>query len=147
MTTEHHNITPLSPTKDTHPLDPSKPDTSAEVSTITTHTSSDEEPEASPLSKRSSEVILTPRTNLYTSDAGWTLIAALPNARRSQITLETEGAKLKLSAPHELEGVYKREFCFTQGTIWGDLSARWEGDLLYVDLQRASPIKRAIVIS
>jgi len=147
MTTEPHNITQVSPTKTTGPLNPSQPDPSPVAPTLTAQSSNKEESQVPPQSERSSEVTLTPRTNLYASDAGWTLIAALPNALQSQTVLETEGSNLKLSAPHKHEGTYQREIRFTKDTVWGDLTARWEGDLLYIDLQRATPLKRAITIS
>ena len=75
------------------------------------------------------------------------MIASLPNTLKSQTVLETEGAKLRLSSPHKNEGTYQREFHFAKDTVWGDLTARWEGDLLYINLERATPIKRAITIS
>ena len=49
--------------------------------------------------EHTSDVKLTPRTNLYTSDQGWTLIAALPDADQTRALLETEGSTLKLSVP------------------------------------------------
>jgi HSP20 family molecular chaperone IbpA len=99
------------------------------------------------LHSATSKVQLTPRTNLYASDEGWTLIAALPHADQSKTHLETEGATLTLSAPHLVEGVYQRSLNFPKETTWGALTARWDGDLLYLDLKRAAPVKRAIAIS
>ena len=99
------------------------------------------------LHSATSQVQLTPRTNLYASDEGWTLIAALPHADQSKTHLETEGATLTLSAPHQVEGIYQRSINFPKETTWGALTAQWEGDLLYVDLKRAAPVKRAVAIS
>ena len=48
------------------------------------------------LPSKTSPTQLTPRTNLYASDEGWTLIAALPHADHSQTRLETEGSTLTL---------------------------------------------------
>ena len=92
-------------------------------------------------------VTLTPHTNLYTSHDGWILVVSLPQAHQSQIVLETEGAALMLSVPHQIEGIYKRSIQFPEHTIWGELTARWEDDLLYVELNKAIPLKRAIAIS
>lgn len=147
MTSERQDNTQVAPSKVVDQLDQSQPKPSPIASTLAEHSSRGEEPEVPVQPDRSSEEILTPRTNLYASDAGWTLIAALPNALQSKTVLETEGAKLKLSAPHELKGIYQREFRFAKDTVWGELTARWEGDLLYINLQRAAPTKRAITIA
>ena len=90
---------------------------------------------------------LKPRANLYASEDGWLLIAALPQADPSQTTLDTEGTTLKLSAPRLEGGVYKRSLRFPRDTVWGDLKARWEGDLLYIELPRAAPERRSVSIS
>lgn len=93
------------------------------------------------------QTTLKPRANLYASEDGWLLIAALPQADPSQTTLDTEGTTLKLSAPRLEGGVYKRTLRFPRDTVWGDLKARWEGDLLYVELPRATPERRSVSIS
>ena len=91
--------------------------------------------------------VITPRTNLYVSDEGWTLVASLPDADQAQALLETEGAVLKLSVPHQQEGIYQRFIRFPRETTWGSIKARWEGHLLYVDLSKGAPIKRTIKIN
>ena len=91
--------------------------------------------------------VITPRTNLYASDEGWTLVASLPDADQDQALLETEGAVLKLSVPHQQKGIYQRFIRFPRETTWGSIKARWEGYLLYVDLSKDTPIKRMIEIS
>ena len=88
-----------------------------------------------------------PRANLYTTQEGWLLVTALPEAKRDALELTTEGARFQLSVPREAGGVYRRTLHFPKSTRWGDLSAYWEGDLLYIDLKQASPERRVISVS
>lgn len=122
-----------------------QPDTTHREDPATTQSVSGEDSSRADLNQTGES--MTPRANLYASDDGWVLIAALPQADQKQATLETEGAKLILSVPHRGGGKYRRAIRFPKGTIWGDLSARWEGDLLYVTLPRAIPERRLVSIS
>jgi HSP20 family molecular chaperone IbpA len=91
--------------------------------------------------------LITPRANLYASDQGWTLIVALAGADQEQTEVQAEGQHLSVSAPLLASSRrYLRELSFPKDTRWGDLSARWEGDLLYIDLQREQPLKRRVEI-
>ena len=74
-------------------------------------------------------------------------MSALPDAQRDAVELKTEGSTLSLSAPRAEGGSYQRSFEFPSDTRWGELSARWEGDLLDVNLERARPERREISIS
>jgi HSP20 family molecular chaperone IbpA len=89
--------------------------------------------------------LIKPRADLYASEQGWQLIVALMGADRDQVELHTEGRQLSISAPLASgEGRYFRELSFPLDTRWGDLNAHWEGELLYVDLQREQPLKRRV---
>jgi len=91
-----------------------------------------------------------PLANLYRSDEGWLIVAALPRVRRDEVKVETEGAKLILTAPRKQEGQreeFQRTFSFPKGTKWGEINARWEGELLHIELQREEPERRSITIA
>ena len=88
-----------------------------------------------------------PRANLYATKEGWLLVTALPEAKREALELTTEGTRFQLSVPREDGGVYRRTLHFPKSTRWGDLSAYWEGELLYIDLKKASPERRVISVS
>ena len=95
-------------------------------------------------------LVLKPLANLYRSDEGWLIIAALPGVRRNEVKVETEGAKLILDAPREQEEqreVFQRTFCFPKGTKWGEIKAKWEGELLHIELKRATPERRSVTIA
>jgi len=132
---------------------PSPEQTSAENNQTTTQTQTRSDTQQNPHQHLEShddtldqEHVLTPRTNLYASREGWTLVISLPDADQSQALLETEGTVLKLSIPHQQAGVYQRSIQFPRETTWGVINARWSGDLLYVDLSKATPIKQTIKI-
>ena len=94
--------------------------------------------------------VIKPRANLYKTNEGWLLITALPGVSRGDVELVTEGTMLTLNAPREVgerRDELRRTFRFPRGTRWGELSARWEGDLLYTELRRAEPERRSITIN
>lgn len=131
------NDTPRDVTATAGATPPSEEDTQASLNAQSEEST---RPKASP-------VTLSPRTNLYASNEGWTLIVSLPHADQSQALLETEGSTFTLSVPHRFDGVYQRSIHFPKETTWGELDAKWEDDLLYIDLKKATPIKRSIAIS
>lgn len=94
--------------------------------------------------------VITPRINLYETQEGWLLVAALPKVDRDQVKLNTEGTTLELTAIRDTEGVkeqFRRALRFPKETRWGDLKAHWEGDLLHIELKRAEPERRMITIA
>ena len=91
--------------------------------------------------------ILKPRINLYETDEGWLMIAALPQAVKAETQLETEGHSITLKAPHENGGYYQRVIEFPSQTVWGQVHAEWRDDLLRVNISRPQPKRHHIEIN
>ena len=88
----------------------------------------------------------TPAINLYQTEFGWSLLAALPQVNHDEISVRTEGATLIFTAPRIKGGYYKRALDFPNGVEWSTLNAEWGAGLLKVDLTQASPPSRVIPV-
>lgn len=114
---------------------------------VNTEQTTQKESTSSDVQKTSSKKVITPRANLYANREGWLIVSALSNSIREQIQLTTKGATLKLLAPRQDGKEYQRTFRFPKDTVWGELSATWEGELLHIELKKSLPSQREILIS